>query len=80
MAKEVADAESGTVTKRLRQRMEQRGNEEKGKDRGSKYGDRAVIRAVEAEVERQKRQRQSNICHCRETVVISKICTYIDKF
>ena len=51
MAKEVADAEIGTVTRRLRQTMEQRGNEEKGRDRGSKYGDRAVVTAVEAEAE-----------------------------
>ena len=51
IAKEVADAENGTVTRRLRQTMEQRGNEEKGRDRGSKYGDRAVITVVEAEVE-----------------------------
>ena len=51
MAKEVADAETRTVTRRLRQTMEQRGNEEKGRDRGRKYGDRVVSTTVEAEVE-----------------------------
>ena len=68
MAKEVADAEKGIVTKRLRKTMEQRGNEEKGRDRGRKYGDRAVITAVATKAEPQM-SLQRNRCYFKNMYI-----------